>query len=176
MFRGFLGRLLVAVEPFVVATFFTMLPLGLLARRQEFALLVTPIFAGAALGFFAYAVALMVPSTRALLETFGRIRVVDGYVHYTRHVHGDVETYRVAVLDAHHRTLGEWPLRAWPASIGDRDLWAAMIEFSEFGGIHRIDGRSTGVLPDVLPPLGIGAPQDAEARGETEPRKFPRAD
>ena len=34
---------------------------------------------------------------------------------------------------------------------------AARVEYSEYGGIHRIDGRSTGVLPESLPTLGIGA-------------------
>jgi hypothetical protein len=33
----------------------------------------------------------------------------------------------------------------------------AHVEFSHYGGIHRIDGRSTGVLPARLPALGIGA-------------------
>ena len=32
----------------------------------------------------------------------------------------------------------------------------AMAEFSEFGGIHKIDGKSTGVLPDEVPVLAIG--------------------
>jgi hypothetical protein len=33
----------------------------------------------------------------------------------------------------------------------------AMLEFSEYGGIHAIDGRQTGVLPDDFPVLGIGS-------------------
>ena len=33
----------------------------------------------------------------------------------------------------------------------------SLAEFSEFGGVHTIDGRSTGVIPDnALPLLAIG--------------------
>ena len=91
--RGFFGRLSVAIEPLVVALFFSLLPLGLLLRRQETAHLLAPIFGLGALMFLAYAIALMVPCTRALLDTFGRIYSVDGYVRYrdaTQAVRGPV--------------------------------------------------------------------------------------
>ncbi len=32
----------------------------------------------------------------------------------------------------------------------------AHVEFSAYAGIHKIDGRSTGLLPDTLPTLAIG--------------------
>jgi hypothetical protein len=165
--QGFLGRFSVAIEPLIVAAFFSILPIGLLLRKQEIALFVAPIFAVAALAFLAYAVVLMVPSTRAILETRSPIYIVDGYIRYRRDESGTVAPCFVAVLDANSRILGEWPLREWPHSIGGRELWPAMVEFSEFGGIHRIDGRATGVLPAEISPLGIGVAQSAARRGET---------
>jgi hypothetical protein len=165
--QGWLGRFSVAIEPLIVAAFFLLLPIALLLRKQEIAPLVAPIFAAAALSFLAYAVALMVPSTRALLETLAPIYVVDGYIRYRRGDSGAAVPCFVAVLDAEQRILGEWPLREWPPSIGRRDLWPAMVEFSEFGGVHRIDGHPTGVLPSQISPLGIGVAQSAARRGET---------
>jgi len=35
----------------------------------------------------------------------------------------------------------------------------AHVEFSEYGGIHKVDGKSTGVLPDEIPTLAIGISQ-----------------
>ena len=32
----------------------------------------------------------------------------------------------------------------------------ALCEFSEYGGVHHVDGRSTGVLPARIAPLGVG--------------------
>jgi len=166
--RGFVGRFSVAIEPLIAAAFFSLLPLGLLLRRQETALLLAPIFAFAALAFLAYAVVLMVPSTRALLETFAPILVVDGYVQYRRRARDGQQPDSVAVLDAERRTLAEWPLREWPPAIGTRHTWPALVEFSEFGGIHRIDGRPTGVLPADIAPFGIGIAQHARSAAALE--------
>jgi hypothetical protein len=168
--QGFLGRFSVAIEPLIVAAFFSLLPVALLLRKQEIAPLVAPIFAAAALAFLTYAVALMVPPARALLETLSPIYIVDGYIRYRRDDSGTVAPYFVAVLDSERHVLGEWPLRAWPPSIGQRDLWPAMVEFSEFGGIHSIDGRPTGVLPPAISPLGIGVAEGDARRGETRRR------
>jgi hypothetical protein len=30
------------------------------------------------------------------------------------------------------------------------------VEFSEYGGIHKVDGRSTGVLPEGMTTISIG--------------------
>jgi len=54
--------------------------------------------------------------------------------------------------------LGEWLLGSRPDAIERDDPWPAHVEFTEYGGVLRIDGRSTGVLPDDIPALGIGAP------------------
>jgi hypothetical protein len=161
--RGFLGRLTIAIEPLVVAGFFALLPIGLLLRRQEIALLLAPIFAGAAIAFLAYAIVLIVPPARAVLATFAPIYTVDGYVRY-RAAQAAPPEYYVAVLSADREMLGEWPLHEWPASIGERELWPVMVEFSRYGGIHKIDGRATGVLPAKLAPFGVGVARDAEHR------------
>jgi hypothetical protein len=159
--RGFLGRLTIAIEPFFVALFF-VLPLGMLLRKQEVALLMAPVFALASLAFLIYSIALLVPSGTALLHTFRPIYIVDGYVHYR--VTGMPPVHTVAVLSADRRTLGEWPLRERPSKIGDRDLWPVLVEFSPYGGIHKIDGRPTGVLPARIAPLGIGVAHDDHRR------------
>jgi hypothetical protein len=161
--RGFFGRLSIAIEPLIVAVFFALLPIGLVLRQQEIALLLAPIFAFAALAFLAYAIALIVPSAHAVLETFSPIYTVDGYIRY-RALRKAPPEYYVAVLSADRQTLGEWPLRAWPPSIGQRELWPVLVEFSRYGGIHKIDGRSTGVLPAEISPFGVGVAQDSERR------------
>ena len=158
--RGFWGRLAIAVEPLTIALFFTALSAGMLLRRQEGAILIAPIFGVAALLFLTYAVVLMISVTRAVIETFGAIWVIDGYVRYraSETKFRDV-TYLVAVLDEYRNVLGEWPLSQRPPALDRTDPWPSLVEFTTYGGIHRIDGRSTGVLPDELPIFGIGAPQ-----------------
>ena len=163
MLRGFFGRLTIAVEPLAVAVFFAFLPIGLLLRKQELALLLAPIFAVAAIAFLAYAIVLIVPSAHAVLETFAPIYTVDGYIRYRTAQQAQPEFY-VAVLSANRETLGEWPLRQWPPSIGQRELWPVLVEFSRYGGIHTIDGHPTGVLPDRIAPFGVGVARDAEHR------------
>jgi hypothetical protein len=161
--RGFLGRLTIAIEPLIVAVFFALLPIGLLLRQQEIALMLAPIFAFAAIAFLAYSIALIVPSAHAVLETFAPIYTVDGYIRYRASPTAQPEYY-VAVLGADRKTLGEWPLREWPRSIGKRELWPVLVEFSRHGGIHKIDGRPTGVLPAEIAPFGVGIAQDSERR------------
>lgn len=153
--RGFFGRLTIAIEPLIVAIFFTILPIALVLRHEEIALLLAPIFGCAALAFLAYATALIVPSARAVFETFAPIYTVDGYIRYRIAENGEGEYY-VAALSADRQTLGEWPLRAWPHAIGKRDMWPVIVEFSRYGGVHKIDGISTGVLPDEIAPFGVG--------------------
>jgi hypothetical protein len=156
--RGFLGRLTIAIEPLVVAVFFALLPIGLLLRKQEIALLLAPIFAFAAIAFLAYAIVLIVPPARAVAETFEPIYTVDGYVRY-RTAHNAPPQHFVAVLTSDRQMLAEWPLEERPASIGRCDLWPVMVEFSRYG-IHKIDGHATGVLPAEIAPFGIGIARD----------------
>jgi hypothetical protein len=157
--RGFWGYFFIAIEPAIVALLFAILALTLLARKVESANLVAPIFLCASLAFAAYAIVLLTRPVKALAESFGSIFNVDGYVRYREHRRYPDEppTYYVAVLDAAQELLGEWPLRQRPAALDRGELWPAVVEFTPYGGIHRIDGRSTGVLPDEFPALGIGA-------------------
>lgn len=171
--RGFLGRLTIAIEPLIVGLFFAVLPIALLLRRMDFALFVAPIFAFAAIAFVAYAIALMIPCTRAILETFSPIYVVDGYIRYRRSYAAPPHTqaeYYVAVLNSDRRKLGEWPLGEWPSSIGDRELWPVLVEFSPYGGIHKIDGHPTGVLPTEISAFGVGIAKEAERRSGSQNR------
>jgi hypothetical protein len=163
--HGFFGRLLIAIEPLICFAVFGALTAGLIffplspeARmtRWESAIVIAPIFGLASLAFLIYTVALLVTPLQALLQTYAPIYVVDGYVRYRRpdrDTQADSNGY-VAVLDDERVTIAEW------VSIGDvplpESVRPAMIEFSQYGGIHRIDGKSTGVLPDVYPALGVG--------------------
>ena len=166
--RGFWGRFFIAIEPFTIAVCFAGLSIGLLANHREGAFVIAPIFAGAAVLFTIYAAVLMVSVTRAVIESFGSIWVVDGYVRYRSREERDRDTeYFVAVLDERRNVLGEWPLDRRPSALDRSDAWPALVEFTRYGGVLRIDGRSTGVLPDDIPALGIGAPQ---AFAEREPR------
>jgi hypothetical protein len=168
--RGFWGRFFIAVEPLAIFLCFGTLAVVLLLRHQEGAIFIAPIFAGAALLFLTYAFVLMLSVTKAVLETFGSIWVVDGYVRYRAHTARDRDTaYFVAVLNERRDVLGEWPLADRPHALEAREPWPALVEFTHHGGILRIDGQSTGVLPDDFPPLGIGAPH-AFARAAAERR------
>ncbi len=157
--RGFVGRLTIAIEPLIVAVFFALLPIGMALRHAEIALLVAPIFGGAAIVFLAYAIALIWPSAHAVVETFAPIYTVDGYIRY-RAAQKEPPEYYVAVLSADRHLLDEWPLREWPVAIGGRELWPVLVEFSRYGGIHKIDGRSTGVLPADIAPFGVGVARE----------------
>jgi len=165
---GLFGRLLIAIEPLICTVVFGALTIGLIffplpagtspQQHRDAAVVLAPIFGLAASAFLIYAIAVLVPPVRALLHTFSPIYIVDGYLLYRRpdrHTDVDSNGY-IAVLNEDRRTIAEWP------SVGDSEipesLRPAMIEFSVHGGIHRIDGRSTGVLPESLPtPGGIGA-------------------
>jgi hypothetical protein len=158
--RGFWGRFFIAIEPLTIALCFAGLSAGLLLNHREGAVVIAPIFAVAAILFTIYAIVLMLSVTRAVFESFGSIWVVDGYVRYrAREERGRDTEYFVAVLDEQRNVLGEWPLEGRPSALDRADPWPALVEFTRYGGVLRIDGRSTGVLPDDIPALGIGAPQ-----------------
>ena len=162
VWRGFLGRLCIAIEPVICGLVFAAITAAVLLApngtmtRAEAALVLAPIFGLATIGFTVYATVLMVPPVKALAQTFAPISIVDGYVRYRR---PDVDSETdssgyVAVLGAERETLAEWPMQG-NVPLHDA-VRPAHVEFSRYGGIHRIDGRSTGVLPETLTPLGIG--------------------
>jgi hypothetical protein len=158
VWRGFLGRLLIAIEPLICAFVFALLVGGLiLANRSDApAIMLSPIFGLASLAFVAYAVVLMFGPVRALLETFSPIYVVDGYVRYRKpdlHSNPRSNGY-VAALNEERQMLCEWQ------TTGAREVFErvepALVHFARYGGIISIDGRRTGLLPEEFPPLGIG--------------------
>jgi len=163
--QGLLGRLVIAVEPGIcflvfaaitVALVFFRLPAGARLTRFEAAIVIAPVFGLAALSFLAYAVAVLYAPIRALRQTFLPIYIVDGYLRFRR---PDTDTEYgsngyVAVLDDARLALAEWPTLG--QADHDDEERPAMIEFTFYGGVHRIDGRETGVLPLGLRPLGVG--------------------
>jgi len=166
--NGLLGRMLIAIEPIIcfivfgaltAGLIFFPLPAGAKLTHWESAIVLSPIFGLAASAFFAYAVAVLVPPIRALTHTFSPIYIVDGYIRYRRpdrHTEADSNGY-IAVLNEERRAIAEWP-SIGHAPIPDA-LRPAMIEFSFYGGIHRIDGRSTGLVPATLPMVGSNVPR-----------------
>jgi len=82
--------------------------------------------------------------------------VVDGYIRYRRRDERSAEDTNgyVAVLTEDKSIACEWP------TLGEIELTdqirPALCEFSEYGGVHHIDGRSTGVLPAKVATFGVG--------------------
>jgi hypothetical protein len=152
--QGFWGRFAIAIEPIVCGAVFAALTYGLYARGLWF---LTPIFGSAAVAFAIYAFVMLIAPVRALLQTFGPIYIVDGYVRYREPDSNSEEGANgyVAVLLHDKRVCYEWP------SYGDKPLpygtIPALVEFSEYGAIHTIDGRPTGVIPKTHAALGIGS-------------------
>lgn len=161
--RGALGRLAIAVEPAAISLLFGVFTVGLLRLaadgNQEHAglQLLAPIFGLGAVAFAIYAIMLLRAPLRALRETYEPIFTVDGYLRTRGRDDFSPRGYNgyVAVLLEDRRIAAEWP------TIGDGDLAAgespALLEFSEFGGIHRIDGQPTGVLPSNFRNIGVGS-------------------
>ena len=160
MWRGASGRFIVALEPAAIAVVFALFTIGI-ARvsgtiEHQGYIYLAAVFGFGAASFVLYAVALLVNPIRTLLQTREPIFIVDGYLR-TRGPDGTSVVgssgYIAAMLED-GRVACEWP------AVGDAPLSAqvypAFMEFSEFGGIHSVDGQSTGVLPDSFPALGIG--------------------
>ncbi|HTU69389.1 MAG TPA: hypothetical protein VMF11_03630 [Candidatus Baltobacteraceae bacterium] len=171
VWRGLTGRMAIAIEPFLGMIFMTFLTWGIVYRSQHVPaertlIKIAWIFAIGAIAFFGYFVAVLVAPFLAYLQTYKPIYIVDGYVRYREpdeHSGEDGQGY-VATLFEDQTVACEWEY------FGKRKLEnvtiAAMIEFSVFAGIHKINGRSTGLLPDELPLLAIGI----------APRKGPHPD
>lgn len=160
VWRGLTGRFAIAVEPLLGSAFFGFLTFGIIWRARithTDLWILWPVFGFVAAGFFAYLVAVLVAPFLAYAQTFKPIFIVDGYVRYREP--DPASEYGasgyVAVLFEDRHMACEWE------AYGNQKLRAAeipaIVEFSEWGGIHKIDGRSTGLLPDEeLPALGVG--------------------
>jgi hypothetical protein len=159
--RGLFGRLAIAVEPAIIALLFAAFTEGMLRLARDGnpdhagLQLMAPIFGLGALTFAIYAICMMRAPIRALRETYQPIFVVDGYLRTRGRDDFSERGFNgyIAVLLEDRRVACEWP------TVGAGDLCAAespaLLEFSEHGGIHSIDGRATGVLPADFRNIGI---------------------
>ena len=158
--RGLFGRLTIAVEPAIIALLFGWFGYWMAAHGRTDAThddrIFSIIFLPGAAAFAAYAVILMIQPIKALRETYEPIFIVDGYLR-TRgrdDFSAPGTNGYIAVLTEGRRVACEW------VTNGEGDLpfavQPALLEFSEYGGIHAVDGRKTGVLPEDFPVLGIG--------------------
>jgi hypothetical protein len=161
VWRGLTGRFALAIEPLIGMIFMALLTWGIIYRAHHVAsdatlIKVAWIFALGTVVFAGYFVAVLVAPFVAYLQTFAPIFIVDGYVRYREpdeRSRPDACGY-AAVLLADRAVADEWEF------LGKRRLLSAtipaLVEFSRYG-IHKIDGKSTGLLPDEdLPLLAIG--------------------
>jgi hypothetical protein len=160
--RGLAGRISIAVEPLIGMAFMAFITWGIVYRAQHVPadatlVKIAPIFAVGFLAFLGYFVGVLVTPFTAYLQTFKPIYIVDGYVRYREpDEYSEVDACGyVAALFSDQSVACEWE---W---LGKKRLpnatIPAMIEFSIYAGIHKIDGRPTGLLPDDdLPALAIG--------------------
>jgi hypothetical protein len=159
--RGLLGRMAIAVEPALVSIAFAFFGYWLAMHGRSDAAhddwIFSIIFLPGAAAFAIYAVVLMIGPIKALRETYEPIFVVDGYVRTRGRDDFSLagSSGYIAVLTDDRRVACEWPARGEPEL--PLRVEPALLEFSEFGGIHAIDGRETGVLPKDFPVLGVGA-------------------
>lgn len=162
VWRGLTGRFALAVEPLLGVLFMGFITVGIVWRAHHVAadatlVKIAPIFAIGTIAFAGYFVAVLVAPFAAYLQTFKPIYVLDGYVRYREpdeHSQADACGY-VAALFPDRSVACEWE---W---LGRKRLpnatIASLIEFSVYAGIHKIDGKPTGLLPDEeMPLLAIG--------------------
>lgn len=163
VWRGLTGRFAIAIEPLLGTLFFAALTWGIIWRarvaKPHDMWILSPIFAVTALAFLAYFIYLLVTPVIAYTQTYKPIYLIDGYVRYRA---PDDESDLgasgyVAVLFEDRQVCCEWECYGRKA-LPNLTL-PAMAEFSEYGGLHKIDGRSTGVLPDEIPVFAVGINQ-----------------
>ena len=161
VWRGLTGRMAIAIEPLLGVIFFTFLTWGIVYRSQHSPdhdiVKIAWIFAIGAIAFGGYLFAVMIAPLIAYAQTFKPIYIIDGYVRYRPpdELSEDDGSGYVAVLFEDRVMACEWEC------FGRKHLpelvLPAMTEFSEYAGIHKIDGRSTGLVPDhEIPVLAIG--------------------
>lgn len=162
VWRGLTGRFALAIEPLLGIVFMGFITWGIVWRAQHVPadatlIKIAPIFALGLIAFSGYFIAVLVAPFTAYLQTYKPIYVLDGYVRYRvpdEHSEADARGY-VAALFPDRSVACEWE---WLGSERLPNVTIpALIEFSTYAGIHRIDGRATGLLPDDdLPMLAIG--------------------
>jgi hypothetical protein len=162
VWRGLTGRFALAIEPLIGMVFMGLLTWGIVYRAQHVPsdatlIKIAWIFAIGAIAFAGYFVAVLVAPIAAYLQSFRPIYILDGYVRYREpDSRSRVDGCGYAAALFADRTLAyEWE---W---LGKKPLpnatLPALVEFSLYAGIHKIDGKPTGLLPDDdLPLLAIG--------------------
>lgn len=161
VWRGLTGRFAIAIEPLLGLFFMIFLTVGIVYRAHHVPadrdlIKIAWIFALGAICFLGYFVAVLVAPFAAFVQTFNPIYIVDGYVRYRgpdTHSLEDATGY-VATLFEDCSVACEWECFG-KAALPDVTI-PALVEFSRYAGIHKIDGKSTGLLPDDIPPLAIG--------------------
>ena len=115
------------------------------------------IFGLGAIAFGGYFVAVLIAPVVAYFQTFRPIYILDGYVRYREpDERSQLDACGYAAACFEDRSVAcEWE---W---LGRRRLpnvtIPALVEFSVYAGIHKIDGKPTGLLPDEeMPLLAIG--------------------
>ncbi|HEY5258833.1 MAG TPA: hypothetical protein VIJ12_10710 [Candidatus Baltobacteraceae bacterium] len=162
VWRGLTGRSAIAIEPLLGLIFFSLLTWGIVWRAHHVAsdrtiVVLAPIFGLGAVAFAIYAIAVMSAPLTAFLQTRKPIYILDGYVRYREpDDYGALDgAGYVAALYDDRSVACEWECLG-TKRLPNRTI-PALVEFSEYGGIHKIDGRSTGVVPEQdLPILAIG--------------------
>ena len=160
---GFFGRLSIAVEPLLCGLVFAAITIGVFwapklsgGKVLSDIVVVAPVFGLGVLACAAWMLGVMLAPGRALVHTLRPIYIVDGYIRYRPRDAESAEDCNgyVAVLTEKEIVACEWP------TLGEIELPTvtrpALCEFSEYGGVHHVDGRSTGVLPAHIAPLGVG--------------------
>jgi hypothetical protein len=162
VWRGLTGRFALAVEPLLGMLFMGLLTWGIVYRAHHVPadatlIKIAWIFALGAIAFAGYFVAVLVAPFAAYLQTFRPIYILDGYVRYREpDARSRIDGCGYAAALFADRSLAyEWE---W---LGKKSLpnatLPALVEFSIYAGIHKIDGKPTGLLPEGdLPLLAIG--------------------
>ena len=132
--------------------------------RCTLAQILAPIFGFAAVSFAAYTIGVMARPIRALLSTYAPIYIVDGYLRYTtEHPTAGRRASRVEVLTHDRSSIAYWRTQHLLNQVDG--IYPALIEFSRYGGILRIDGRAIDPPLRGLAPYGIGTFSGAARTG-----------
>jgi hypothetical protein len=152
--RGVYGRATIAIEPVIVGGVFLALVIGLVLKGDY---LLAPVFSVGVVGAVGWFVSVIRKPMRAMREMKKPIYIVDGYIRLREpdeYCEDDDAGY-IAVMTHDRCVAGEWPLADEEERV-TYGIRPALVEFSLFGGIHTVDGRTTGLVPAHAPPLGVG--------------------
>jgi hypothetical protein len=162
VWRGLTGRFALAIEPLIGMFFMAFITLGIVWRAHHVPadatlIKIAPIFAIGFVAFTGYFIAVLVAPFAAYVQTFKPIYVLDGYVRYREpDERSEIDACGYAAALFPDKTVAcEWEWLG-KKKLPNRTI-PALVEFSVYAGLHKIDGRSTGLLPDEeLPLLAIG--------------------